>query len=65
MFGSLVYVIKIHSWMDALAYHNPSIAQLSSIGKSTEGRDLKLIKLSRNPAKNNPVFFIDGGIHAR
>ncbi|XP_035704864.1 carboxypeptidase B isoform X2 [Folsomia candida] len=55
----------IHSWLDALAAHNPNIAQIGSIGRTTEGRDMKTIKLSSNLRKNNPIIFIDGGIHAR
>lgn len=58
-------IFQIHSWLDALAAHNPNIAQIGSIGRTTEGRDMKTIKLSSNLRKNNPIIFIDGGIHAR
>jgi murein tripeptide amidase MpaA len=60
-----MHLLQIHSWMDAIQAHNPLLAKVGSIGRSTEGRDLKIIKISANPLKNNPVFFIDGGIHAR
>ncbi|CAL8101893.1 unnamed protein product [Orchesella dallaii] len=55
----------IHDWLDSLAAFNPQVAQTGSIGRSTEGRNLKMIKLSKNPEKKNPVIYIDGGIHAR
>jgi len=55
----------IHAWLDALATHAPHIATVTSIGTSSEGRQLKMIKISTNPARNNPVIMIDGGIHAR
>jgi len=55
----------IHNWVDALARHTPHVASVSSIGKSSFGRDLKMLKVSSNPEKNNPAIFIDGGIHAR
>jgi hypothetical protein len=31
------------------------------IGKSSEGRDLKLLKVSTGSEKNKPAIWIDGG----
>jgi len=45
---------------------NPAIATIENIGYSTEGRDLRLIKLGVNPNDNTkPIYFIDSLIHAR
>lgn len=38
---------------------------LETIGKSYEGRNLYLVKVSTNPKANKPVIFIDAGHHAR
>jgi len=45
---------------------NPSITGLETIGVSTNGRNLRLIKIGVNVAANTkPIIFIDGAIHAR
>ncbi|KOB52182.1 hypothetical protein OBRU01_26274, partial [Operophtera brumata] len=54
----------IHGFMDYLAKTYPSIVSVKSIGKSYEGRDLKVLRISNGQATNKAVF-IDGGIHAR
>ena len=43
-------------------------AQIIDIGKSVEGKPLRVIKIGRNKNQNgtlNPAVWIDGGIHAR
>nr|USU81839.1 M14 metal carboxypeptidase 8 [Antheraea pernyi] len=54
----------IHGFMDFLAKTYPSIVSVKSIGKSFEGRDLKVLRISDGKPTNKAVF-IDGGIHAR
>jgi len=44
--------------MEQLAKYNPIIAKTASIGKSTEGRDLKMIVISSDPVRRNPIIFI-------
>uniref|UniRef100_A0A915MR18 Peptidase M14 carboxypeptidase A domain-containing protein n=1 Tax=Meloidogyne javanica TaxID=6303 RepID=A0A915MR18_MELJA len=47
---------------------NPKIAKFESIGKTTELRDLGVLKLGYAPFNNKtikPIFLLDGGIHAR
>jgi murein tripeptide amidase MpaA len=42
------------------------LASTESIGKSSQNRDLLILKLGVNHQSNNkPVIWIDGGIHAR
>ncbi|RVE49837.1 hypothetical protein evm_005567 [Chilo suppressalis] len=54
----------IHTFMDDLERDYPSICTSGSIGKSVEGRDLKILKISNSDATNSNVW-IDAGIHAR
>ncbi|KAG7312132.1 hypothetical protein JYU34_001590 [Plutella xylostella] len=54
----------IHQFMDYLAKTYPSIISVNSIGKSHEGRDLKVLRISDGKPTNKAVW-IDGGIHAR
>lgn len=50
--------------MRNLAEEYPSLVSTEVIGKSSEGRDLLLLKISDgNP--NKPAIWMDGGIHAR
>ena len=57
---------QITAWVSELVANNSDIAKLTSIGKSTEGRDIQLVKISKpgSPADKNAVI-IDGGFHAR
>ncbi|XP_013180157.1 PREDICTED: carboxypeptidase B-like [Papilio xuthus] len=57
-------VEDIHGFMDYLAKTYPKIVSVNSIGKSYEGRDLKVLRISDGKPTNKAVF-IDGGIHAR
>ncbi|CAH0725651.1 unnamed protein product, partial [Brenthis ino] len=54
----------IHGFMDYLAKTYPKIISVNTIGKSYEGRDLKVLRISDGKPTNKAVF-IDGGIHAR
>lgn len=58
---------ELDAEMHALAANHPGLAQISSIGKSLEGRDLWALKISDNVASNEDeadVVFV-GGHHAR
>jgi murein tripeptide amidase MpaA len=58
---------EINDELHELAASHPQIAQVSSLGKSVEGRDLWAIKISDNVAQDEPeaeVVFL-GGHHAR
>lgn len=48
-----------------MAQTYPKLISLVNIGKSYEGRDMNLIKISSGGNGKNPAIFIDGGIHAR
>lgn len=49
--------------MDTLRQLNPQTSTIEVIGKSYEGRDLKVLIIGPNPEKK--VVWIDGGHHAR
>lgn len=60
----------IHAYMDSLVASYPKLASIASIGRSFEGRDMKIIKIGaggttgvKNTGK--PILWIDAGIHAR
>ncbi|XP_075980070.1 carboxypeptidase B-like [Anticarsia gemmatalis] len=57
-------VEDIHGFMDYLAKTYPSLVSVNTIGKSVEGRDLKVLRISDGKPTNKAIF-IDGGIHAR
>nr|CAD2169626.1 unnamed protein product [Meloidogyne enterolobii] len=59
---------SIIQYMQLIAKENPKIAKFESIGKTTELRDLGVLKLGYAPFNNKtikPIFLLDGGIHAR
>ncbi|ODN02271.1 Carboxypeptidase A2 [Orchesella cincta] len=56
----------IHGWMDGLAEKYPSMVTVFDTGNSTEGRPLKVLKISTGEARaDKPAIWLDGGIHAR
>ena len=57
---------KIHDFLAAIQSKYPSIAATESIGKSYQGKDLRIIRIGVNQAsKTKPVIFMESGIHAR
>jgi hypothetical protein len=56
---------EVYAWTDALAEEFPQYAKTSTIGKTYEGRDIKIITMSTDPAANKPTLWFDAGIHAR
>ena len=40
-------------------------AKTIDIGRSVEGRALKVIKIGRSNGRSKPAIWVDGGIHAR
>ncbi|XP_067641884.1 carboxypeptidase B [Eurosta solidaginis] len=54
----------IYAFMREIRSKFPKICRLYSIGKTAEGRALKVLRISENPREYNKIW-IDGGIHAR
>ncbi|XP_046802081.1 carboxypeptidase B [Lucilia cuprina] len=54
----------IYSFMREIRGKFPNICRLYTIGKTAEGRDLKVLRISENPRDYKKIW-IDGGIHAR
>lgn len=60
--------MQINVYLDELAKRHPDTVKVKSIGKSSEGRDMKIIHIStatNESAKGRPAIWIDAGIHAR
>merc|ERR1712002_580263 len=55
---------EIMEWLDSLATDFPDLCTVEDVGKSYEGRTMKMLRLGSGP-DTNPGIFIDGGIHAR
>jgi len=54
----------IFAWLNDVARAYPNLASVQSIGKTYEGKDIQVIKISRGGSGNQAVF-IDAGFHAR
>ena len=54
----------INDWLDCLAINFGHKVQVTEIGRSFEGRPLKVVRIG-DGNRNKPAVFIDGGIHAR
>ena len=57
-------VDTIYSWLDCMQQHFGHKMSVRDIGRSSEGRPLKLVQIGER-GTNKPAVFIDGGIHAR
>ncbi|XP_042908643.1 carboxypeptidase B isoform X2 [Parasteatoda tepidariorum] len=56
---------EIFKFLEDTVAMNPNIAEIISIGVSTEGNDLKVIKIGSKSNSTKPAIWINGGIHAR
>jgi hypothetical protein len=54
----------IIAFINELASAHPNLVTVSSAGKSYEGNDMPIVKLSTG-GSGKPAIFVDGGIHAR
>ena len=52
-------------YLECLEVIYPTHAKVFSIGKSSEGRELIVIRIGLKNKKPKPSVWIDGGIHAR
>ena len=57
-------VNTIYSWLDCMQQNFGHKMSMREIGRSSEGRPLKLVQIGESGANKSAVF-IDGGIHAR
>ena len=58
---------ELTSLLQAFVVEFPNLAQLESIGKSHEGRDIWLVTVTNNAVgshRDRPAFWCDGNIHA-
>jgi hypothetical protein len=52
--------MQIMNFLEEVVAANPDIATVETYGQSTEGRDLKVIRIG-TPGANKTAFFLDGG----
>jgi hypothetical protein len=69
-FQSYKQLREINDRLDFLAQSYPNLAQVTTIGQSLEGRDIRMIRITGPDAKGNPrdgraAFVIEGTQHAR
>jgi murein tripeptide amidase MpaA len=58
---------ELTSLLQAMAEAHPDLLRLESLGKSHEGRDIWLARVTRfetGPAEEKPALWVDGNIHA-
>jgi hypothetical protein len=53
-------VRQLHSWAETF----PQLCRLRSIGRSTEGRELWVLTIGRDPDRARPSAWVDGNMHA-
>jgi len=61
-------VDTIYTWMDSLASRYPHKMKVDIIGRSWEGRELRVVTVGNRNRRQfgpKPAIFIEGGIHAR
>jgi carboxypeptidase A4 len=51
----------ISEFLEHITTTHSEICSLQTIGKTVEGRDIKLIKISSGEDKKKPAIFIEGG----
>ncbi|MFO0745842.1 MAG: M14 family metallopeptidase [Myxococcota bacterium] len=51
---------QCRAWADAF----PELVRLTSIGRTTEGRDVWLLTIGRDPDRPRPTAWVDGNMHA-
>ncbi|GBP50449.1 Carboxypeptidase B [Eumeta japonica] len=54
----------VYSFLDELERDYPAICTVTVIGKTVEGRDIKMLKISNSDARNTAVW-LDASIHPR
>lgn len=57
--------LQIRTYLRELASTYPDIVEVETIGVSTEGRGVDVIRISSGRNRTNPIIFMEGGMHAR
>ncbi len=55
---------ELTATISAWSKQHPDFVRVTSIGKSSEGRDIPLVIIGRNPDEARPAIWIDGNMHA-
>lgn len=56
---------NMQEFIEGKAQRYPALVQLQELGKSYQGRKMRLVKISTRPNAKNPIIFVDAGVHGR
>lgn len=56
---------QIQEYLQELAAAYPQRVEVETIGQSTEGRDIDVIRITNGDNRIKPIIFSEGGMHAR
>ncbi|XP_074602732.1 carboxypeptidase B-like [Brevipalpus obovatus] len=57
---------QIYSYIRDLQNQHRDMMQIETIGRTTEGRDIRVVKIGYNVStESKPIIYLQGGIHAR
>jgi len=56
---------EVNAWFTSMAEQYSDIASTTDIGKSYEGRTMKVLNICSGKCGDKPSIFVEGGIHAR
>lgn len=51
----------MQEFIEGKAQRYPALVQLQELGKSYQGRKMRLVKISTRPNAKNPIIFVDAG----
>lgn len=60
-----IQIRQIRQYLQQLAADYPQTVQVETIGQSTEGRDIDVIRITNGDNRTKPIIFSEGGMHAR
>ncbi|XP_069486220.1 carboxypeptidase A1-like [Ambystoma mexicanum] len=64
-FASYHTLDEIYEWMDSFVSANAALVSKMTIGQSSEGRPLYVLRFSRQKDAKRPAIWLDMGIHSR
>lgn len=57
-----MFYTQIQEYLDTVLVSHPDLVKLQILGRSYEGRIIRLVRISTDHAAGNPIVFYDAGI---